>query len=123
MTDVYFFRVLTVGWMAFIFFLSSQPSLTVPLSFHGGDKLLHAMTYTVLGFLMARSLFLDRIMTWKRALLLAALVAAYGFTDEFHQSFVPGREPSGWDLLADGFGGFLAAVLIRCHSFVVGTFR
>jgi hypothetical protein len=42
-------------------------------------------------------------------MLLTILVTAYGVTDEYHQLFVPGRDASGWDILADGLGGFLAA--------------
>jgi hypothetical protein len=32
--------------------------------------------------------------------------------DEYHQLFVPGRDASGWDILADGLGGFLAASIL-----------
>jgi VanZ family protein len=28
----------------------------------------------------------------------------YGISDEFHQSFIPGRFPNIWDVLADGLG-------------------
>jgi VanZ family protein len=68
--------------------------------------------YGVLCVLLARSLVPPRVTTWKRALLLTTLVTAYGITDEYHQLFVPGRNASGWDILADGLGGFLAALML-----------
>jgi VanZ family protein len=109
---LYVFRVLTVGWMMLIFCLSSQTSLqTLPL-FSGADLLAHAAFYAVLGVFLARSLAPQRVMTWKRVMLLTILVAAYGITDEYHQLFVPGRDASGWDILADGLGGFLAAWML-----------
>lgn len=113
MTPTHLFRVLTIAWMALIFFLSSQPALPLPLASLGGDKLAHAIVYAVLGFLLARSLFADRVLTWRRALLITALVMAYGMTDEFHQAFVPGRQVSAWDVLADGLGGLLAMLVMR----------
>ena len=38
-------------------------------------------------------------------LILAGLL--YGMSDEWHQSFVPGRNPSAGDLAADGVGTLL----------------
>jgi VanZ family protein len=108
----YVFRALTVGWMMLIFFLSSQTSLPTPALFSGADLLAHAVFYAVLGVFLARSLIPQRVMTWKRVMLLTVLVAAYGVTDELHQLFVPGRDASGWDILADGLGGFLAVSLL-----------
>lgn len=52
------------------------------------------------------------ISTWWRVILLTVLVTVYGASDEYHQSFVAGRDASLWDLLADGVGGFLAAVML-----------
>jgi VanZ family protein len=121
MTATHFFRGLTIGWMALIFFLSSQPTLPVPLASLGGDKVAHVAVYAVLGFLLARSLFDNRVLTWRRALLLTGLVLAYGMTDEFHQAFVPGRQVSGWDVLADGFGGLLATLVMRWRTASTGA--
>jgi VanZ family protein len=108
----YLFHTLTVGWMLLIFLLSSQPSLPTIRFFSGTDLLAHAVFYGVLCMLLARSLAPPRVMTWKRVLLLTTLVTAYGITDEYHQLFVPGRNASGWDILADGLGGFLAALML-----------
>jgi VanZ family protein len=108
----YLFRALTIGWMMLIFLLSSQSSLPAVSLFSGTDMLAHAVFYGVLCMFLARSLAPPRITTWKRVLLLTTLVAAYGITDEYHQLFVPGRNASGWDILADGLGGFLAALML-----------
>jgi len=106
------YRLLAVGWMMLIFFLSSQPSLPAVLFFSGADLLLHAVFYAILCVFLARSFTDPRIRNWNRVILLTVLVTAYGITDEFHQSFVPGRDASIWDVLADNVGGFLAAVML-----------
>jgi VanZ family protein len=108
----YLFRALMAGWMVLIYVLSSQPSLPTPELFPGEDLLAHAVFYAILGVFLARSLAPPRVTTWKRILLLTILVAAYGAFDEYHQSFVPGRDASAWDMLADGLGGFLAALTL-----------
>lgn len=57
-----------------------------------------------LSFRNSENLFLRRY-----AAILAILVGIfYGITDEFHQSFVPGRSSNQWDLLADGIGIVIA---------------
>ncbi|PIS33500.1 MAG: VanZ family protein, partial [Candidatus Omnitrophica bacterium CG08_land_8_20_14_0_20_41_16] len=38
----------------------------------------------------------------------------YGISDEFHQYFVPYRDASAFDVLIDGFGGFLGSLLYIC---------
>lgn len=109
---IHVYRIITLGWMMLIFFLSAQPSLPTPALFPGADLLAHAVFYAVLGVFLARSLIPQRVMTWKRIMLVTVLVTAYGVTDEYHQLFVPGRDASGWDILADGLGGFLAAWML-----------
>jgi len=106
------YRLLAVGWMMLIFFLSSQPSLPAVSFFSGADLLLHAVFYAILCVFLARSFMDPQIRNWNRVILLTILVTAYGVTDEYHQSFVPGRSASIWDVLADDVGGFLAAVML-----------
>ena len=106
---LHIFRVLAAGWMALIFLLSSQPRLPVPMLFNGMDKLAHVLCYGILVFLLARSLVPPEVTSGKRVLLLTILVTAYGMTDEFHQSLVPGRDASAWDVMADGAGGLVVA--------------
>jgi hypothetical protein len=109
---VYLFRALTAGWMLLTFFLSSRPSLPAVSLFSGADLLAHSVFYGILCLFLARSLIPSQVTTWKRVFLLAILVTVYGATDEYHQLFVPGRDASGWDILADGLGGFLAASIL-----------
>ncbi|MGH8657315.1 MAG: VanZ family protein [Gammaproteobacteria bacterium] len=40
----------------------------------------------------------------------------YGISDEFHQSFVPGRQPSWYDVLADGLGGLLGVLAVALQT-------
>ena len=97
----------------FIFFLSSSPNpLPIPHLFLG-DKLLHIAEYSILGFLMARSIFSLNLRYPQRPLFIIAIILStlYGLSDEVHQSFTPGRTTSLGDLIADGLGSLIGAVL------------
>lgn len=98
-----------------IFFLSSLetiPSFKFPLS---PDKLGHVGVFFILTFLCWRAFYhQEKILVFKnRAILMAFLVAsAYGFFDELHQRFVPGRFYDVYDFLADATGALLFVVLL-----------
>lgn len=108
-------RVFQIGcilWMALIFWLSSQSNVPIPYTdlFPGQDKVGHTIIYTILGSLYYLGFCADPYRG--KSLLLTVLVAIlYGLGDEWHQSFVPNRDVSGLDLLADTVGGFLGALL------------
>ena len=102
------------GYAGLIFYLSAQshPEETLP-SLVGlfSDKVLHVAEYAVLGVLCYRAFrwsLRDSLRSWAvpSAVLLAAL---YGLSDEMHQSFVPFRDSSGLDWLADCVGAVLGA--------------
>ena len=95
-------------YVTIIAVLSSQPNLKPPIK--DSDKFWHALEYFGLGILMARAI---RASLRVRDPLLAALIALVicvliGGGDEFYQSFIPGRDSSLYDLLADAAGGALA---------------
>lgn len=97
-------------WMAIIFVLSSQPqlpSLPRPLWDMLLKKGAHFTAYAILAALLFAALGAGR-RAWGWAWLLAVL---YACTDEWHQSFVPGRHPSPSDVLIDA-GGAAAALAI-----------
>jgi VanZ family protein len=78
--------------------------------FRGADKLIHFTMYFILGFGLVWSLRATRYKFNRYIVLIAALVGLlYGAFDEFHQSFVPGRMASPFDLIADGLGCFAGA--------------
>lgn len=105
-----------LGWMAWIFVLSAQESPPVPRSgFSWEDKVQHAITYAVLAFLTLR--VAERAARQRRPALAAYAFAfvwatLYGLSDEWHQGFVPGRDASAADWLADAAGAALVVVAI-----------
>jgi VanZ family protein len=98
-------------YAAVLFALSAQPN---PLPFLPPelllqDKLLHGLAYTALGALLVPG-FRGAGCSARSAVLLAvALASVYGATDEFHQSFVPGRNADVLDWVADTLGAALGA--------------
>lgn len=102
-----------VLYMMAIFILSSIPDLGAP---PGGvsDKSLHMLSYAGLGVLLLLPLAkgaLSRV-TWRRAAAAIALATLYGLSDEFHQSFVPGRSPELLDVAADAAGATLGVAVV-----------
>jgi VanZ family protein len=99
--------------MAAIFVASSIPDLG---ALPGGvsDKTGHSVGYALLGALVLRGLSGGRFsgVTWRTVAAAIALSAAYGVSDEFHQSFVPGRTPDVMDVVADAVGATGAAILL-----------
>ena len=94
-----------LAWAAVIFALSSIPNLKTAGG-HLGDALstgAHAVEYAVFGALLLRAL------GGRLAALAGGL--AYAVSDELHQSFVPGRQTSAYDLLVDAVG-LLAGMLL-----------
>lgn len=102
-----------------IFFLSAQshPDEQLPsLVFEEiSDKVLHAVEYGILSVLCYRAF------RWaagpaiaRQAVVLAIMMASvYGITDEVHQAFVPLRESSWLDWLADTIGAGIATMSWR----------
>ena len=95
------------AWMGMIFYLSAQPDLPQTHT-HWADLLIsstaHAFVFGVLAILWARVLNQRR-----HGLVLAfTLTMLYALSDEFHQTFVPGRHADPWDLGCDGLGAALA---------------
>jgi VanZ family protein len=91
-----------------IVYLSSKTSPPVPEAiFRINDKVLHFVQYALFGFLwrgafaQGFSRSADIRWTFKTTMLLGLLFAA---ADEFHQSFVPRRDPDVMDFLADTAG-------------------
>lgn len=101
--------VLLFAYMGLIFYMSSQSTLPIPMRFPYEDKVLHFLAYNLLAFLAAHAVSQG---THKRRFWVAFAVASlYGISDEVHQYFVPGRDCSAVDWLADSFGAWMGAYL------------
>lgn len=90
-----------------IFYASSLPYVKPPLEIKNLDKAVHILEYLPFGFLLARAFALFPAVEIGRVVTLCSLL--YGISDEYHQSFVPGRESGVPDVIADTIGGFLGA--------------
>lgn len=104
--------VAVAAWMAGIFALSAQsrlPGLPAPFFDLLLKKTGHFLEYGVLALLLRRALE-PYPGAWGWSWLLAVL---YACSDEWHQSFVPGRNPSPWDVVIDGAGAATALVVMR----------
>jgi VanZ family protein len=100
--------------MAVIYALSDQPTLPYPEDLNG--KLVsiagHLTVFAVLAVLIWWALGLGRLSGGHRAMLAIGLATLYGFVDEWHQSFVPGRTPDGLDIVTDLVGATLAMLVV-----------
>jgi VanZ family protein len=98
-------------YMCFIFFLSSESDPLPGLTSVIWDKALHGTGYAALAALLARA-GSGEGWSWRRAWLFGILAAsAYGMSDEFHQSFVAGRDADVLDWVADTVGAGVGATL------------
>lgn len=102
--------LVVLAYVALIFTLSSQPGLSAPGDFEYRDKLAHTLEYGGLGVLTYRAVR-D---TWpdtavlRRVLLTVLAISALGALDEKLQAFIPGRDSTVYDWLADTFGAALS---------------
>jgi VanZ family protein len=79
-------------------------------------KAAHLTEYAILAALLAKSSE-EPPFPWRQRRLLGCflIVAAYSLTDEFHQSFVPGRTASLKDCGFDSIGGAVGLLLYYLH--------
>ena len=113
----YWVPVALYAGMIFYFSAQSHPDDDLPsfLFEEISDKVLHAVEYGILSVLCYRAF------RWaagpaiaQQAVVLAIVTASlYGITDEVHQSFVPLRDSSWQDWLADTIGAIIGATSWR----------
>lgn len=100
-------RILAAAaWMGFIFLVSARSALPQPPGL--GRELTampgHFSVYFVLAIILWWVLGGFGLEGRRRSLLAFGLAVAYGVTDEWHQSFVPGRTPDVLDVIVDALG-------------------
>lgn len=98
-------------WMGAIYFMSAQPSESLPDA--GAWDLLikkgaHFTAYAILVLLAYQAWGV-----WKRPFLSAFVIAVlYAISDEYHQTFVPGRNGTMWDVMIDLAGAFGGLIVL-----------
>ncbi len=105
---------LLIVWVTVLFWLSSRPGAPNELHIPHFDKVLHAGYFGLGGLIFQTALRLPATRLSARSMILAgvALAALVGMTDEFHQTFTPGRSGNDpFDLCADVFGGLMAGLI------------
>jgi VanZ family protein len=80
-------------------------------------KCAHLTEYAILAWLLWRAIRKPirgdtRPWRWSEAFLVVGLVALYASTDEFHQTFVPSRQGSVWDVLLDTTGAAVGMLFL-----------
>lgn len=104
-------------WMVAIFYLSSFPN-PLPIRRRLLDivvkKTGHFVGYAILALLYRLGMLIERGVDDSEAVPWSwGLTLFYAATDEFHQSFVPGRHSSALDVLIDGTGALVGLWLFR----------
>ena len=95
--------------MGLIFFLSAQPDLNSGLGVWDtiGRKFVHFAIFGALWWLW------DRALGHRHPAIAALITVAYAITDEYHQTFVEGRNGAPRDVLIDTAGVLAAWLLSR----------
>jgi VanZ family protein len=106
-------------WMGLIFAVSDMPSIATPFEpvyDFTFKKFAHVTEYGILTGLLFGAVRMH-IRHRGYALLLAALIAVlYAFSDEWHQTFVPGREGTLRDVAIDALGAAGASLWLRSNA-------
>ena len=99
---------LLAAYCGLIFYLSHQSTLPAPmLAFPHQDKFVHAAAYAVMGALAWRFFAYHTTTSHYHVMACLLFCSAYGVSDEYHQSFVAGRDADIWDWFADTLGAAL----------------
>ena len=109
-----------IGYMGVLFFLSAQSTLP-QLPGAPSDKLEHFTAYGVLSLLVvwAAAAGQWRSIRFRTVVVAIAISSAYGYSDEYHQFFVPNRSYDLMDWAADTSGAAGAAALAWAWSILL----
>jgi VanZ family protein len=106
--------VVLLAWMGLIVYWSNQPNLPIDqpsvadAAHNLQHRVAHVLAYGLMG-LLAWWTFAGRPRAW---LIAIVVTSVFGMTDEFHQSFIPGRRAAVDDWLVDTFSAAVAIFLV-----------
>jgi VanZ family protein len=104
--------VSAIAWMGLIFALSHRSTLPLPKSVSFTSVLGHFSVYFVLAILLWWVLGLFSLSPTARFAVSWVLAVLYGISDEWHQSFIPGRYPDVMDVITDAIGAACGLLLV-----------
>ena len=114
-------------WALLIFFQSANPS--PPGADLAPDYVLHFLAYGILcfwvlfGFAGGIKVLYSEEISRAQVVFSVLIASLYGFTDEWHQSFVPGRNPSWSDIAADFLGAAVFALLLLLWKLLISHIK
>jgi len=115
MSKAFFYWFPVLLW-AFVIFLFSANPTTRASEIHWQDfivkKTAHIVEYGIFTLLLFRALRGANLNMSKAVVSAIIISIIYGATDEFHQSFTPGREPTLRDVIFDSIGSLLSGYFI-----------
>jgi len=111
------YKIPAIIWAITLFTLSSIPGNNVPsVGFNHADIVAHIIVFGIFGYFLAMAFSAPNHLGNKKRFMMAILVGViYAFSDEYHQSFVPGRFPSVSDLVADGISLMFGGLVFRFY--------
>jgi VanZ family protein len=105
--------IAAIAWMSLIFALSHRSTLPTPKGLVNLTSITgHFTVYFVLAVLLWWVLGLFSLSSSGRYLTAWVLAVLYGISDEWHQSFIPGRYPDVLDVITDGIGAACGLLLV-----------
>ena len=118
------YAIITICYMLLISILSHTPQEDIPESIFFGpdgiDYLFHFVEYSILGFLLFKSLASDESVVNHVVQFSLLIGISFAILDEFHQSFVPGRHMSSIDMIFDSLGILFGTFI--CSKIVFDSF-
>lgn len=105
--NLFLYYLPPIVWMGVIFAFSAQGVIKTT-DFYWTDfmikKTAHLVEYFVLAVLVYRALFKAGVTRKKSIIITLVFCVLYAMSDEWHQSFTPGREPRIRDVVIDSVG-------------------
>jgi VanZ family protein len=98
--------------MVAIFVESSISNLSLPdMGITFTDKLAHFIVFGIMGWALTRGMILSKI---KYPIIISIVIGfVFAVSDEWHQSYVPGRDSDVMDVMADLIGLIVSANLYK----------
>ncbi len=104
----FLFWLPVIIWASIIYYFSSLPALSTGTTQHTDfliRKTAHFVEYLVLSILTYTALTKTLPYRGRTPLVITIIICVlYALSDEFHQSFTPGREPRFRDVFIDSIG-------------------